>query len=232
MFGFKRAAISTALIGSLALAPLSGCENLPGGKREQGAVIGGLGGAAAGAVIGKGNRGVGALIGGLLGAGGGYLFGTQMEKVDKNKTEDARQAGERARRNPASREDVGRVDTADLNTDGFVTMDEVVAMQRANLSDQEMVDRLRRTDQVFELTPDQQNYLLDRGVNRTVVDAMLDMNRLPDARTASDTSRRSDTYDRVDDRSDRGGRYDDRFDRGRSPSPAGSTGRDTFGDRY
>src|SRR5947207_5523189 len=65
---------------SIGLAPLAGCENLPGNKKEQGAVIGGVGGAVAGAAIAKNNRALGALIGGALGAGGGYVIGANMDK--------------------------------------------------------------------------------------------------------------------------------------------------------
>jgi len=101
---FKRAAISTALIGSLALAPLAGCENLPGGKKEQGAVIGGVGGAAAGAVIGKGNRGLGALIGGLIGAAAGISLGRNRRRsTTGNGTRPARHlTGRPATRPPAT----------------------------------------------------------------------------------------------------------------------------------
>jgi hypothetical protein len=203
--------ITTVLISSFALAPLAGCENLPGGKKEQGAVIGGAGGALAGAAIAKGNRGLGALIGGLIGAGGGYLIGANQEKINGQKSEEAREASERAARNPATRDDAFKATTADLNTDGFVTLDEVVAMQKANLSDREMIDRLRRTDQVFELTQQQQNFLIDRGVSRDVVDAMLNMNRTADARQASD--RYNDTYN--DRPSDRGTYDSSRSDRDR-----------------
>jgi hypothetical protein len=182
----KQRFVSSALVASLALGPAVGCSNLPGGAKEQGAVIGGLGGAAAGALIGKKNRGVGALIGGVLGAGGGYLIGAQKEKIDKEKAEEARKASDRAQRDPARPDDVSRSRTADLNDDGFVTMDEVVAMQKAGLSDSEIVDRLRRTDQVFDLTDRQEEYLRDRNVSDRVISAMQDMNRDYDtARTAS-----------------------------------------------
>ena len=67
--------ICGALIGSLSLAPLTGCENLPGDEKTQGAVIGGAGGALAGAAIAKDNRLLGGLIGGALGAAGGYVVG-------------------------------------------------------------------------------------------------------------------------------------------------------------
>jgi Glycine zipper len=203
----KRRAVSLALVGSMALGPAVGCSNLPGGSKEQGAVIGGLGGAAAGALIGKNNRGLGALIGGVLGAGGGYLIGAHKDKIDKQKAEEAREASERAERNPARPDDVPRSRTADLNDDGFVTMDEVVALRKAGLSDSEMIDRLQRTDQVFELTDRQVEYLRDRNVSTRVIDAMQDMNRDEDrARTAS--SDRSDSRDRYDDRYDRSTRDD------------------------
>ena len=195
----KHTLISTALIGSLTLAPLVGCESLPGGSKEQGAVIGGLGGALAGAAVSKNERGLGALIGGVLGAGGGYLIGAQKDKMDEKKRDEAIEAHRRAERNPAKPDDVERTRTADLNDDGFVTLDEVVAMERANLSDREMVDRLQRTGQVFELTDEQERYLQDRGVSRDVVVELREMNQPTDlARTASaraDASRSDENRD-------------------------------------
>ena len=51
-------------------------------KAAKGAVIGGVGGGVAGAVINKKNRAVGAVVGGILGAGGGYVIGRGMDKRD------------------------------------------------------------------------------------------------------------------------------------------------------
>ena len=51
-------------------------------KAAKGAVIGGVAGAAGGAVINKKNRVVGAVIGGVVGAGGGYVIGRKMDKKD------------------------------------------------------------------------------------------------------------------------------------------------------
>jgi hypothetical protein len=214
-----KAFVSTALMGSLILAPLTGCESLPGNDEQQGAAIGGLSGAAAGALIaGDDNRLLGALIGGALGAGGGYLIGANKDKItgkdeDKSRTrEEAIKASERAERNPATAEDVDRARTADLNEDGFVTLDEVVAMRQANLSDREMIDRLERTDQIFELTDYQEDYLRTRGVSDTVIREMRNMNQ-DFARTASYEGRdstlsgerrrdRDRDYDRNRDRDD------------------------------
>ncbi len=67
----------------LALAlVLVGCENLPGDKQSQGAVIGGVSGAAVGAAVGgEKHRVLGAILGGALGAGGGYVIGANSDKI-------------------------------------------------------------------------------------------------------------------------------------------------------
>jgi hypothetical protein len=51
-------------------------------KTAKGAVIGGVVGAGAGAVINKKNRGAGAVIGGVIGAGAGAVIGRQQDKKD------------------------------------------------------------------------------------------------------------------------------------------------------
>jgi hypothetical protein len=187
---------TAVLLGvSLGLSPVMvGCENLPGTKGQQGAVIGGLGGAAAGAALGgKDNRLLGALLGGAVGAGGGYLVGANWDKINGNKSDDAREAERKAREHPVTAEDVRHSRTADVDDNGFVTMDEVVAMENAGLSDSEMIDRLDRTHQYFELTREQQQYLRDRGVSKRVVTAMNDMH--PD--NTRNASRRDEPPQRI-----------------------------------
>ncbi|HYO09048.1 MAG TPA: glycine zipper 2TM domain-containing protein [Tepidisphaeraceae bacterium] len=201
---------SWLLVGSIGLVgPLAGCESLPGNSKEQGAVIGGAGGAAAGAAIAKDNRLAGALIGGILGAGGGYLVGTKVDK-DKKKgdgemRQEAQTAADRAKADPASAEEAKVSTTADVNEDGFVTLDEVVAMEEAGLSNPEMIKRLRRTQQYFQLTADQEKYLRDRGVDNKVIEAMRDMRptSTDDSRVASDTTREEQKKTDVDMRTDR-----------------------------
>ena len=51
-------------------------------KAAKGAVIGGVGGAAAGAILVKKNRALGAVIGGVVGGGVGYGIGRGMDKKD------------------------------------------------------------------------------------------------------------------------------------------------------
>jgi hypothetical protein len=160
------------------LIEMAGCEQLPGNRQEQGAVIGGASGAAAGAVVGgEKHRLLGALLGGALGATGGYVIGAETDKIRTTNRTAAAEANNTAVSKPATVQDVNNSTTADLNHDGFVTLDEVAAMKAAGLSDQEMMRRLQATSQVFELTDEQKRYLLDHGVSQNVVNQMADINR-------------------------------------------------------
>ena len=178
---FRMRLLAAMMTASLAASPMIGCENLPGEPGTQGAVIGGAGGAAAGAAVaGEENRLIGALIGGVLGAGGGYLIGANSEDLmgdEEQAQQEAQQAVEEARTDPATVEEVRMSDTADLNNDGFVTMDEVIALSEAGLPEQEILDRLRATGQVFELTPQQEDRLVDAGVSPYVVDRLSQLNQ-------------------------------------------------------
>jgi hypothetical protein len=173
---FKTQFLKILIIAPFVFA-LAACESLPGTQNQQGAVIGGAAGAATGAAIAKENRLLGALIGGALGAGGGYLIAANIDKIDSNDTESATSATRKAQENPSTAEDARQAMTADLNLDGFVTLDEVAAMKEAGFSDQKMIDRLKATDQVFELTVDQEKYLSDRGVSQSVINQMAQINQ-------------------------------------------------------
>ena len=167
---------SLGWVGTLLM--VSGCEQLPGTSKQQGAAIGGLGGAATGAVVaGEHHRVLGALLGGALGAGGGYLIGAHSDRISQHDRSGAEQAVRNAQEHPATPQMVQTAATADLNNDGFVTMDEVVAMRQAGLGDAQMLERLRATGQVFELTPQQQDYLRANGVNQYLIDQMPQVNR-------------------------------------------------------
>jgi hypothetical protein len=169
--------VHCSLLATLALGAV-GCKNLPGNKESQGAVIGGLGGAAAGAAVGgEKHRLLGAILGGALGAGGGYVIGANSDKILGKDTQAATQAQQTSTQNPATPAQARAATTADINHDGFVTLDEVVAMKQAGLSDQEMLSRLRATDQIFELTPEQQKYLADHGVSQNVISQMDSINQ-------------------------------------------------------
>ena len=174
---FERLLTSTAL-GAALVTGAVGCNNLPGTHGEQGAAIGGVGGAVAGAAVGgEHHRLLGALLGAAAGAGGGYLIGANSDRITGHDTTAAQDAVRRAQANPATPAQAMNAPTADLNGDGFVTMDEVVAMKQAGMSDQQILQKLQATGQVFELTPQQQDYLRQNGVDQYVIDQMPDINR-------------------------------------------------------
>ena len=126
---------------------------------DQAAAISGIGAelAAAGAVTGETGHPVSMLLGGSLGIGGGYVIGLRPEKLDEQARdihrEEALRANDCAERNPAGVEDVVVSPSADVNADGFVTVDEIIAMERAGLSDKEEIARLKTSGQVFKCRP-------------------------------------------------------------------------------
>src|SRR5206468_12441880 len=106
--------VHLSLLAALLMSAV-GCKDLPGTRKEQGAVVGGLGGAAAGAAIGgEKHRLLGALLGGALGAGGGYVIAAQTEKISSNDTQAAQQAARNAQDHPATAAEARSATTADL----------------------------------------------------------------------------------------------------------------------
>src|SRR5688500_4911452 len=187
-----RKAVQTGIV-SICITGLVGCSNLPGSDEQQGAVIGGATGAAVGAAVTK-NRALGAVIGGAVGAAGGYVIGKNKDKITGRDDEEVKVAEIQSQQAPATPEKARTATTGDVNSDGFVTLDEVVALEQANLTDDQIIERLRATNQVFDLTEDQRRYLLDRGVSQNVVDRLATLNEstLPND-TVISGSRRSTT---------------------------------------
>ena|SRR5437660_5586496 len=169
--------VRTTLLGVLLLGA-DACQQMPGTRQQQGAAIGGASGAVAGAVIGgERHRLLGAVLGGALGATGGYVVGARTDKLQGADPSEAIQANTLAQSKPAGVQEVANSATADLNRDGFVTLDEVVAMSAAGLSDEEIIRRLQATGQVFELTDEQKRYLSEHGVRPNIVDQLPEINR-------------------------------------------------------
>jgi hypothetical protein len=168
--GFQVGIVITSIVA------LVGCSNLPGNAQQQGAVIGGASGAAVGAAVSK-NRALGAVIGGAVGAAGGYVVGANKDKIFGKDHEGASEAARKSQEAPATADQARTAPTADINNDGFVTLDEVVALKEGGLTDPQIIDKLRATQQIFELTEEQKRYLVDRGVSQSVVDQMLTLNQ-------------------------------------------------------
>ncbi len=184
-------------IVTISIAALTGCSNLPGNPKQQGAVVGGASGAAVGAAVASHNRALGAIIGGAVGAAGGYVVGANKDKIFAKDKEAADEAARKSQDAPATPDQARAASTADINSDGFVTLDEVVALKQAGLTDNQIIDKLRATNQVFELTEEQKRYLIDRGVSQSVVDQMLTLNQVHKNEVPSTTDpvvgRRSNT---------------------------------------
>jgi hypothetical protein len=113
------------------------------------------------------------------GPASGWLIGAREELIAQNRIDAARRANDLAAQSPATVADVANSPDADLNHDGFVTLDEVLAMKRASLSDRQIIQRLQNTRQVFNLNTRQQQYLLDRRLDQQVIDAILSLRHRP-----------------------------------------------------
>ena len=183
----KQSVVSMLLATALGVGGLAGCANLHDAHGPDAAAAGTA--TPADARLADKSHPLRRVIGSGLGAGGGFLIGAspdKLETTDKARAKaEAIKASQRAEKNPAKVEDVDRAPTADLNNDGFVTLDEVVAMRQANVNDQQMLERLQLTGQVFELTEYQQDYLRTRGVSDAVIRQIPTLNQDATPHTAS-----------------------------------------------
>jgi hypothetical protein len=107
------------------------------------------------------------------GPGGGWIIAASRQNIEQHSLGSAQQADRQARQQPAGIADIERSDNADLNGDGFVTLDEILALKRAGLTSEQIITRIQRTPQVFSLAERQQQYLRDRGIDPHTIDAML-----------------------------------------------------------
>lgn len=169
------------VLALLAVLALVSCEQLPGTREQQSTAAGGVAGATVGAILADSdNQLLGALLGGALGAGGGYLIGAKTDWFDQDQADtsaQAQQAVQEAQRNPATAQEARQADTADIDNNGFVTMDELIAMEDAGLSDDQILQRLRATDAVFDLNQEQADRLMEAGMSRDVVAQLETINR-------------------------------------------------------
>jgi hypothetical protein len=79
--------LSLIAISGIAAFGLSNCAEPTGPNTQRGAVLGGLGGAVLGGVVGNqsGRALEGAAIGGALGAGGGALYGNSQDQEQRRR---------------------------------------------------------------------------------------------------------------------------------------------------
>jgi osmotically inducible lipoprotein OsmB len=147
-----RSIIPLILLALFAVSGLAGCQTYAG----QGSLLGGLGGAGLGALVGSasGHSGAGAAIGAAAGALGGAAVGGALDDIDaKNRAQIAAQMG----RAPAP---------------GAVNVSDVVAMQRAGVNDQLIINHLNANGLARPLQANDIIYLQQNGINPGIIDAM------------------------------------------------------------
>jgi MFS family permease len=175
----SRAAALAVVAGTILVAPaMTGCEALPGRPREQGAIAGAIIGGVIGGVT-AGTWWAGALIGAGIGLVGGWIIGFVVEEWFGWEGRPPRAAIEMPMA-PATPEQALAAQTADINGDGVVSLDEMLAMHQAGLTEDEIIRRLEATNCIFELNQSQQDFLLSHGVSPRVVRTLPEIN--PEAR--------------------------------------------------
>lgn len=139
------------LLSIMVLFATAGCQSSPD-RTGEGALIGGLVGAGAGAIIGNQgdhrnrDRTSGALIGGAIGALGGALVGSQVKKQPQQQ--------------------------AQVNNPSQMAISQIVDMSKQGVNEDVIVDRIRMSNSRFTLTPNDVSYLQGEGVSQKVISAM------------------------------------------------------------
>ena len=149
-------------------AIIAGCET----KAGTGAIIGGLGGAAAGGLIGSyshARAGEGAAIGAAAGAIGGALVGHAMDKEDEKKAKEREEERYSSNRDSAYYYDHGGASK--------ITKRDVIVWTDKGVRDSVIIDRIDRSGQVFRLNAADENELRDAGVSEPVIRALKDTAR-------------------------------------------------------
>lgn len=104
------------------------------------------------------------------------VIGVAPDKIRKKDKLGAEQASTSAALNPASGNDALVTPIADLNTNGFITLDEVLAIKQSGATDEQLLGRLAGSGYVFELTPQQRSFLWSRGLGQAAVDLIPRLN--------------------------------------------------------
>jgi len=145
------------LVVPLLVSGVIGCEN----NTQNGALIGGLGGAAIGGGIGSvshGRAGEGALIGAAVGAIGGALVGNKMDKSEAKREPAYASSRYESRASQGEYRSVARQDVVDWSNRG--------------VRDDIIIDRIERSGSSFSLTAADENRLRDDGVSEPVIQSM------------------------------------------------------------
>jgi Glycine zipper len=150
----NRRDVRVLALAAACLAAAAGCHSPY--RSDQGALVGGLSGAGLGAVVGNavGNTGAGAAIGAGVGALSGAAVGASLDGIEaRNRAEIEARLGRPA---PA----------------GAVTINDVVAMTRAGVSEEVIVTHVQNHGMTVPLRANDLIVLQQQGVPPRVVQAM------------------------------------------------------------
>ena len=138
----------------LTTLPTTGCRSPY--RADQGALFGGLLGAGTGALVGSavGSTGAGAAIGAGVGALGGAVIGSELDDIE-------------ARNRAMIAQQLGREVAA-----GAVHLDEVIAMTKAGVDDELIVNHINVHGTAAPLQTSDLIYLQNNGVSTRVIKAM------------------------------------------------------------
>lgn len=139
----KRASLFTVLAFSVLVIFSAGCSNM-GENTQKGAVVGGLIGAGAGAIIGQqtGRHPVaGAAIGGSVGALSGGLIGSSIDK---------------------------KATSAEK-----LSISDIVLLSKNKISDADIIQKIDATGSVFRLSAEEITMLKNEGISNAVINAMM-----------------------------------------------------------
>ena len=138
----------------LGLLTLVGCQSPY--RADQGALIGGLGGAGIGAIVGNqtGDAGAGAVIGGMVGTMAGATIGGELDEIAaENQRQIEAQLGQRV-------------------AAGAVSIGDVITMSQAGVGEELIVTHVRANGVAQTLTPSDLIALNQAGVSNQVIAAM------------------------------------------------------------
>lgn len=106
----------------------------------------------------------------------GSIIGASPENIRNKDKVAAERASITARMDPAMANQALLSPTADLNTNGFVTVDEVLAIKQSGATDQQLLNKLEATGQIFEVTPEMTTFLWTRGLDKSTIDEISQRN--------------------------------------------------------
>jgi outer membrane lipoprotein SlyB len=152
-----RKLVQRVAVGVVLAASGLGCSNM--NNSQKGAVVGGAGGAALGAIVGKqlGNTGAGAAVGALTGLAAGGLVGNAEDAAEERDNAQRQAAYEQNRRVLQAR---------------AVTNSDIVNMAHNGVEESTICNEIRTHGGNFDTSPQAIIYLQRAGISSTVIQAM------------------------------------------------------------